>query len=48
MDWVCVLNPREATFQSIRPLLAEAYALSVERNTRANRRNRPATPADPA
>jgi hypothetical protein len=37
MYWVCVLNPSASTFQSLRPLLAEAYGLSVRRNTRANR-----------
>lgn len=31
LSWVCVLNPREATFQQLRPLLAEAYALAVRR-----------------
>jgi hypothetical protein len=25
MHWVCVLNPSAATFEAIRPLLAEAY-----------------------
>jgi len=25
MYWVCVLNPRDATFEKVRPLLAEAY-----------------------
>lgn len=29
--WVSVLNPSEATFATIRPLLAEAYAIAVER-----------------
>lgn len=31
MSWVCVLNPSEATFQSVQPLLAEAYQLAVGR-----------------
>jgi Family of unknown function (DUF6194) len=31
MNWVCVLNPSASTFQSLRPLLAEAYGLSVRR-----------------
>jgi hypothetical protein len=35
MHWVCVVNPSAATFESLRPLLAEAYALSVSRQTRA-------------
>jgi hypothetical protein len=30
-SWVCVLNPSEATFQAVRPLLAEAYELAVQR-----------------
>jgi hypothetical protein len=29
--WVCVLNPSEATFESLRPLLAEAYEIAVRR-----------------
>ena len=31
MFWICVLNPSEATFETVRPLIAEAYALSAER-----------------
>src|SRR5690606_19145326 len=31
MHWVCVLNPSEVTFQAVQPLLAEAYALAVEK-----------------
>jgi len=31
MGWVCVLNPSAETFETLRPLLAEAYELSVER-----------------
>jgi hypothetical protein len=30
--WVCVLNPSEATFQSVRPLLAEAYDAAVRKH----------------
>jgi len=30
-SWVCVLNPSEATFQAVRPLLAEAYELALRR-----------------
>jgi hypothetical protein len=30
--WVCVLNPSEATFQAVRPLLAEAYDVAVGRH----------------
>ncbi|MDQ6670726.1 MAG: DUF6194 family protein [Chloroflexota bacterium] len=35
MHWVCVLNPSPTTFESLRPLLAEAYELAVARQTRA-------------
>ena len=31
LSWVCVLNPSEATFQAVRPLLAEAYDRSVRK-----------------
>jgi hypothetical protein len=34
-SWVCVLNPSDATFQAVRPLLAEAYDLAVRRFTSA-------------
>ncbi len=35
MYWVCVLNPSEATFQTVvRPLLAEAYDLAVGKGAR--------------
>jgi hypothetical protein len=33
--WVCVLNPSDATFQAVRPLLAEAYDLAVKRYAKA-------------
>jgi hypothetical protein len=29
--FVCVLNPSEATFDAVKPLLAEAYAIAVRR-----------------
>ena len=32
--WVSVLNPGEATFERLRPLLREAYDRAVERHTR--------------
>jgi hypothetical protein len=35
MYWVCVLNPSAATFQAVRPLLAEAYDLSVRKHAKA-------------
>ena len=31
LSWVCVLNPSEATFQAVRPLLAEAYDRAVRK-----------------
>lgn len=34
-SWLCVLNPSAATWQTLRPLLREAYELAVKR---ANRR----------
>lgn len=39
MYWVCVLNPSAQTFESVRPLLADAYDLSVRNHTKP-------TPAD--
>ena len=33
--WVCVLNPNEATFEELKPLLQEAYRRSVERYARS-------------
>ena len=37
--WVCVVNPGEATFEEIKPLLAEAYAIAVRKvERRAARR----------
>ncbi len=32
--WVCVLNPSDATFEKVKPLLAEAYGLAVNRNAK--------------
>lgn len=38
-SWVCVLNPSEATFQTVRSLLAEAYDRAAGREAkRASRR----------
>jgi len=34
-SWVCVLNPSDATYLEVRPLLAEAYDLAVRRRTKA-------------
>ena len=33
-SWVCVLNPSDATFEAMRPLLVEAYDLAVQRYAR--------------
>ena len=35
--WVCVLNPSDRTFQSLQPLLAEAYDIVVKRHSRPGR-----------
>jgi len=35
--WVCVLNPSEATFERVKPLLAEAHAIAVRRAHRGGR-----------
>ena len=35
--FICVLSPGEATFEKIRPLLAEAYNIAVRRYTRQNK-----------
>ncbi|HJZ54921.1 MAG TPA: DUF6194 family protein [Gemmataceae bacterium] len=31
MYWVCVLNPSPATFEAVKPLLAEAYEMAVRK-----------------
>jgi uncharacterized protein DUF6194 len=36
--WVCVLNPSDETFESMKPLIDEAYAIAAGRNR--NRGNR--------
>lgn len=33
-SWLCVLNPGDAAFQTIKPLLSEAYDLAVKRAAR--------------
>jgi hypothetical protein len=33
-SWVCVLNPSDTTFETLKPLLAEAYDIAVRRITR--------------
>jgi hypothetical protein len=35
MFWISVLNPSDATFETLRPLLAEAYERAVRRRTTA-------------
>ncbi len=35
--FICVLSPSEATFERIRPLLAEAYDIAVRRYTSQNK-----------
>ncbi len=33
-NWICVLNPTEATFESVRTFLAEAYELARVRSAK--------------
>jgi hypothetical protein len=40
-SWVCVLNPTTETFQSVQPLLAEAYELAVSRHEKREARDKP-------
>jgi Family of unknown function (DUF6194) len=41
MFWACVLNPSEATFDVVRPLLGEAYNVAIARTARGRKRQRP-------
>jgi hypothetical protein len=34
LHWLCVLNPGTKSFERVKPLLAEAYALAAERSAR--------------
>ncbi len=34
MGWICVLNPSEETFETLQPLIKEAYAFAVEKFNR--------------
>lgn len=34
-SWVCVLNPGPDTFEAVKPLLAEAYAIAATRHTKS-------------
>lgn len=36
-SFICVLSPSDATFENIRPLLAEAYDIAVRRYNRRNK-----------
>jgi hypothetical protein len=38
LSWVCVLNPGPETFETVRPLLAEAYDLAVRRQVKRGAR----------
>lgn len=44
--FICVLSPDDATFERIRPMLAEAYDIAVRRDTRLHK-NEPPAPDDP-
>ena len=37
-NFICVLSPSVATFERLRPLLAEAYDIAVRRDARRNKR----------
>jgi hypothetical protein len=43
MYWACVLNPSAETFEAVKPLLAEAYELAVERYGKREVKSPPAT-----
>ena len=34
MSWVCIVSPTASTFEEIKPLLAEAYAVAVSKHAR--------------
>lgn len=38
-SWICVLNPSETTFQTVQPLLAEAYKRFVAKRRKARPMN---------
>lgn len=42
--WICVLNPSAETFETLRPLLAEAYDLAVARYAKLQTREQVSTP----
>ena len=41
--WVCVLSPSVETFQTLKPLLEEAYAMAVDRQAKREARGSPGT-----
>jgi Family of unknown function (DUF6194) len=45
-SWVCVLNPSETTFEKVKPLLAEAYALAVKRQQTKSKTDSTGTQGD--
>lgn len=38
-SWMCVLNPSPETFEAVKPLLAEAYTLVVNRHPHSRRKS---------
>lgn len=34
MSWICILNPGEVTFETVKQLLAEAYEIDVKKHTK--------------
>jgi hypothetical protein len=44
MYWVCVLNPSDATFEAVKPLLAEAYETAARRHTKQGKPGEPEPP----
>jgi hypothetical protein len=41
MSWLGVLNPSDATFEQVKPLLAESYELAVRRHARRQAFDKP-------
>ncbi len=39
LNWVCIVNPSEATFEALQPLLAEAHAIAGGRRERRTKRD---------
>ncbi|WP_367874917.1 DUF6194 family protein [Luteolibacter sp. Populi] len=44
MNWICALSPSGATFETLKPLLAEAYEIAVKRSRSDPRRPAPCLP----